>query len=114
MGVDARHAGIGHNRSQWTNSAGIQQTGDCARRAADIGQPGEVLPLACSYIPLPPTRAAREASGDPRLSVEERYGSRARYQTIVTDRAEKLVQEGYMLPEDIDIVISRALARSRM
>jgi 16S rRNA G527 N7-methylase RsmG len=29
----------------------------------------------------------------------------------VTDRAEKLVQEGYMLPEDIDIVVSRALAR---
>jgi hypothetical protein len=76
-----------------------------------IGQPGEVLPLAGSYIPLPPTRAAREASGDPRLSVEERYGSRARYRSIVTDRAEKLVQEGYMLPEDIDIVVSRALAR---
>jgi hypothetical protein len=76
-----------------------------------IGQPGEVLPLAGSYIPLPPTRAVREASGDPRLSIEERYGSRARYRSIVTDRAEKLVQEGYMLPEDIDIVVSRALAR---
>ena len=76
-----------------------------------IGQPGEVLPLAGSYIPLPPTRATREASGDPRLSIEERYGSRARYRSIVTDRAEKLVQEGYMLPEDIDIVVSRALAR---
>jgi hypothetical protein len=76
-----------------------------------IGQPGEVLPLAGSYIPLSPTRAAREASGDPRLSVEERYGSRARYRAIVTDRAEKLVQEGYMLPEDLDIVVSRALAR---
>jgi Alpha/beta hydrolase domain len=76
-----------------------------------IGQPGEILPLAGSYIPLPLTRAAREAGGDPRLSIEERYGSRARYQAIVTDRAEKLVQEGYMLPEDTDIVVSRALAR---
>jgi hypothetical protein len=76
-----------------------------------IGQPGEVLPLAGSYIPLPLTRAAREAGGDPRPSIEERYGSRARYQAIVTDRAEKLVQEGYMLPEDTDIVVSRALAR---
>jgi Alpha/beta hydrolase domain len=76
-----------------------------------IGQPGEILPLAGSYIPLPLTRAAREAGGDPRLSIEERYGSRARYQAIVTDRAEKLVQEGYMLPEDADIVVSRALAR---
>ena len=76
-----------------------------------IGQSGEVLPLAGSYIPLPPTRAAREVSGDPRPSVEERYGSRARYRSIVTDRAEKLVQEGYILPGDIDIVVSRALAR---
>jgi hypothetical protein len=76
-----------------------------------IGQPGEVLPLAGSYIPLPPTRAAREGSGDPRLSIEERYGSRARYRTIVTDRVEKLVQEGYMLREDTDIVASRSLAR---
>jgi hypothetical protein len=80
-------------------------------RHPTLGQPGEILPLAGSYIPLPPTRAAREASGDPRLSVEERYGSRARYRSIVTDRVEKLVQEGYMLPEDIDIVVSRALAR---
>ena len=76
-----------------------------------IGQPGEVLPLAGSYVPLPLTRAAREANHDPRLSIEERYGSRARYQAIVTDRAEKLVQEGYMLPEDINVVVSRALAR---
>jgi len=76
-----------------------------------IGQPGEVLPLAGSYIPLPVTRSAREARGDPRLSIEERYGSRTLYRALVTDRAEKLVQERYMLPEDIDIVVSRALAR---
>jgi len=76
-----------------------------------IGQPGEVLPLAGSYIPLPLTRAAREAIRDPRLSIEERYGSRARYQAIVADRAAKLVQEGYMLAEDVDVVVARALAR---
>jgi hypothetical protein len=76
-----------------------------------IGQPGEILPLAGSYIPLPPTRAAREASGDPRLSIEERYGSRERYRALVADRAEKLMQEGYMLREDADVVVSRALAR---
>jgi len=29
----------------------------------------------------------------------------------VTDRAEKLAKDGYMLPADIDIVVSRALAR---
>jgi hypothetical protein len=76
-----------------------------------IGQPGEVLPLAGSYIPLPLTRAAQEANHDPRPSIEERYGNRARYQAIVTDRAEDLAEQGYMLRQDIDIVVARALAR---
>lgn len=76
-----------------------------------IGQPDEILPLAGSYIPLPLTRAAREADHDPRPAIEERYGSRSRYLAIVTDRAERLVQDGYMLREDIDLVVARALAR---
>jgi alpha/beta hydrolase family protein len=80
-------------------------------RHPSIGQPGEILPLSGSYIPLPATRAAREASGDPRLSIEERYGSRERYRAIVADRVEKLVQEGYMLRDDVDVVVSRALTR---
>ena len=76
-----------------------------------IGQPGEILPLAGSYIPLAVTRAAREANHDPRPSLEERYGDRARYQAVVTDRAEDLVETGYMLPQDLDTVVARALAR---
>jgi alpha/beta hydrolase family protein len=76
-----------------------------------IGQPGEILPLAGSYVPLAVTRAAREANHDPRPSIEERYGSRARYADIVEDRAEKLVDDGYMLKEDMEIVMARALAR---
>jgi len=76
-----------------------------------IGQPGEILPLAGSYIPLPVTRAAKEASRDPRPSLEERYGNRARYADIVEDRAEKLVEDGYMLKEDMETVMARALAR---
>ena len=76
-----------------------------------IGQPGEILPLAGSYIPLAVTRAAREANHDPRPSIEERYGDRTRYQAVVTDRAEDLVETGYMLPQDLDTVVARALAR---
>src|SRR5260221_459290 len=67
-----------------------------------IGQPGEVLPLAGSYIPLPLTRAARDSEHDPRFSVEERYGGRSRYEVLVTDRGEKLVEDGYMLQDDLD------------
>jgi hypothetical protein len=76
-----------------------------------IGQPGEILPLAGSYIPLPLTRQARERDHDPRFSIEERYGTRARYEALVRDRAEKLAEDGYLLDEDRDVVAARALAR---
>jgi hypothetical protein len=76
-----------------------------------IGQPGEILPLTGSYIPLPLTRAERELTHDPRLSIEERYGSRARYQAIVADRAQELAKQGYLLGDDVGAVVANALAR---
>ena len=85
-------------------------TGWNFRRPA-IGQPTELLPLTGSYIPFPVTRAAREATRDPRFSIEERYGSRPRYQALVTDRAANLIQEGYLLSQDLGAVVDRALAR---
>jgi hypothetical protein len=57
------------------------------------------------------TRAAREAAADPRFSIEERYGDRARYQALVSDRADNLVRDGYLLSEDVAAVVERALAR---
>jgi hypothetical protein len=80
-------------------------------RSPSIGQPAELLPLTGSYMPLPVTRAAREESHDPRFSIEERYGSRGRYQALVTDRASRLAEEGYLLRDDIATVVDRALAR---
>jgi hypothetical protein len=80
-------------------------------RSPSIGQPAELLPLTGSYIPFPVTRAAREAAQDPRFSIEERYGSRARYHALVTDRGSTLVREGYLLGEDLGSVVDRALAR---
>ena len=80
-------------------------------RSPKIGQPTELLPLTGSYIPFPVTRAAREAAADPRFSIEERYGDRARYQALVRDRAGNLVQDGYLLGEDVAAVVARALAR---
>jgi Alpha/beta hydrolase domain len=79
-------------------------------RNPSIGQPSELLPLTGSFIPFPVTKAAREQAGDPRLSIEERYGSRERYQALVKDAADKLVQERYLLSEDVPRVVARALA----
>jgi hypothetical protein len=59
---------------------------------------------------LPPTRQAAEQIQDPRLAITDRYGSRARYEALVTDQAEQLVQQGYLLREDIETVTAAALA----
>ena len=44
-------------------------------RRRDVGAEAMLASLAGSYLPLPATAPQRKASGDPRPSVEERYGS---------------------------------------
>jgi len=68
-----------------------------------------LLPLTGSFVPFPVTKAARDESADPRVSIEERYGNRAVYQELVTAAATKLAQEGYLLNEDVAPVVQRAL-----
>ena len=79
-------------------------------RNPTIGAPDALLPLAGGYIPFPRTRADREASGDPRPSVEERYGSFEEYRAQIMRAAEALVAEGYLLDEHLDGVEARAEA----
>jgi hypothetical protein len=78
-------------------------------RNPSIGQPDELLPLTGSYIPFAVTRVARELNHDPRLSVEERYANRATYLGLATAAALMLIQEGYILSEDLNGVVGRAL-----
>ncbi len=81
-------------------------------RHPDMGNPdlyiGVSGGLAGWTLPFPPTRAARETSGDPRLSIEERYGSRESYLSQVRQATQSLVDEGYMLAEDVEEVVERA------
>ncbi len=79
-------------------------------RAAAIGQPGALLGLAGGIIPFPKTRADREASGDPRLSIEERYAAFDDYLAQTMRAAEALVAEGYLLDEHLAGVETRAEA----
>ena len=48
-------------------------------RHPDIGGAEQLLVFAGATIPFARTRAERQASGDPRPSIEERYASRADY-----------------------------------
>ncbi|MBI1176854.1 hypothetical protein GC207_05390 [bacterium] len=61
-----------------------------------------------SYIPFARTKAERIADGDPRLSIEERYQSHADYVQQLTEAANKLVDEGYLLPADADYLVEEA------
>ena len=61
-----------------------------------------------SYIPFPRTRSDRQRSGDPRRSIEERYRSREQYLGLVTEAALELVEDGYLLAEDLPPILSRA------
>ena len=75
-----------------------------------IGAPDAPLGLAGGYIPFPRTKADREASGDPRPSVEERYGRFGEYRAQIMRAAEALVAEGYLLAEHLAGVEARAEA----
>jgi hypothetical protein len=80
-------------------------------RHADIGGPGQTLSLLGSTIPFPATRAERQATDDPRLSIEERYPSREDYLQRVRQAAEVLVQQQHLLAEDLPTILEQAAQR---
>jgi hypothetical protein len=74
-------------------------------RHPEVGNPDLVIGitggLAGWTLPFPTTRAVREATGDPRRAIAERYSSRADYLRQVQDAAQALVAAGYLLDEDV-------------
>ena len=60
------------------------------------------------YIPFVKTKAERLAAGDPRPSLEERYGTHEKYVAVVRSAAAKLVRERFLLQDDADRLIAEA------
>ena len=60
------------------------------------------------HIPFASTKAERLASGDPRLSLEERYGTHETYVNAVAKAARQLEKDGFLLPEDVQAYIDEA------
>lgn len=69
---------------------------------------------SCSYsagmIPFAATRAERMKSGDPRLSLEERYRDHEGYVEAVRKAAANAVAQGFLLQGDADALIAAAAA----
>jgi hypothetical protein len=59
------------------------------------------------YIPFAKTNAHRQASGDPRRSIEERYASFDNYYNRVKRAVDNMVRDRLMLCEDADDQIER-------
>jgi len=76
-------------------------------RDPSIGASDLRLSFLGSFIPLTRTAADREKSGDPRLSVAERYASREQYMGKYSEAALKLVHDRFLLREDLQAVLER-------
>jgi hypothetical protein len=80
-------------------------------RHPQMGAPDRLMSLMGATIPFPATREEHAAKGDPRRSIEERYPSKAGYLEQVRHEAQSLVDEGYLLAEDLELVVDQASRR---
>ncbi len=74
-------------------------------RSREAGAEGELVSLTGSFIPFAKTKAEREASGDPRLSLAERYPSHADFVAKFSAYCRKLAASGYVLEDDVPKLI---------
>ena len=75
-------------------------------RHASIGGEAQRLVFAGATIPFAGTRREREAAGDPRPSIEERYRSRDDYLERIRRAGQALVAQRLMLEEDIELTVA--------
>jgi hypothetical protein len=73
-------------------------------------QPDELADRDGSFIAFAGTRSEREAAGDPRPSLVERYGSRKAYVEKVKEAAAALVADRLLLQADADAFVTAAAA----
>jgi hypothetical protein len=76
-------------------------------RAAGFGGP-DLCDASGQAIPFEATRAEREAAGDPRLSIEERYPTNQDYVDKVSAAAERLHGQRLLLEEDVTRIVDAA------
>jgi hypothetical protein len=69
---------------------------------------GRQCGFAGGFIPFTRTKEERLASGDPRPSLEERYGSHAAYVNKVRAAARRLVEQRFLLQDDADRLVREA------
>jgi Alpha/beta hydrolase domain len=110
----------GHRRSRWSSTSLASDCRQSRFRSAPTpdgtstrAQPSELADRDGSLIPFARTKEECQAAGDPRPSLEERYGSREAYVAKVKAAAEALVAERLLLPADAAAYVKTAEACDR-
>jgi hypothetical protein len=76
-------------------------------RDPSIGAPEQRVSFLGSWIPLARTAEERKKSGDPRLSIAERYTSQEEYMSKFQQAAQKLIEQRFLLQEDLPAILDR-------
>jgi hypothetical protein len=80
-------------------------------RDPKTGAPEQQVPMIGFSRWFAATRSERQATNDVRSSIEERYESRAKYIELVKLDTVKLVENGFVLEQDVDMVVQNAIDR---
>ena len=82
-------------------------------RSKAAGAENELVSLREPYLPFALTKAERERTVDPRLSLQERYGSLSKYLNQLRNRCEELQAQRYLLQEDVERIVSTQESHNR-
>jgi hypothetical protein len=76
------------------------------QRAPETGFSWATARFDGSFVPFSRNDAERRMNGDPRPSIESRYGTRGAYIAAVRAAAKDQVAAGFLLPEDVERAVS--------
>jgi hypothetical protein len=77
-------------------------------RRPEVGAPDRLARWSGSFVPFPADEASRRAGDDPRAPLAARYASRAAYEAGIEAAAGALVDQGFLLADDIPEITARA------
>jgi hypothetical protein len=80
-------------------------------RHPETGGAGQLLDMMGTTLPFAATATERQARGDPRPSIAERYRDRDDYAARARAAARALAEAGYILDEDIELAAELAIQR---
>ena len=79
-----------------------------AFRPAEFGSPHEFYLLRGAWVPFATTKTRREAAGDPRPSLEERYASKDGYLIQVKAVVQRLIEQLFLTDADLEPQLKQA------